>query len=245
MLNAPIRKSVNTSDAIDPRQATYLQAMGIDVWQRRAAYRNADPRRETTPAADWARPPVESMDWDVLRDTVLQCRRCPLHQTRTQAVFGVGDVNAEWLLVGEAPGAEEDRQGKPFVGRAGQLLNAMLLAIGCKREEVFIANILKCRPPKNRDPKPEEVACCEPYLKRQIELIQPKIVLALGRIAASNLLKTDTPIGRLRNIRHNYAALGVPVVVTYHPAYLLRSPKEKKKAWQDLLFAKSVYLESK
>jgi DNA polymerase len=160
-----------------------------------------------------------------------------LHGTRTQTVFGVGDRRADWLVIGEAPGADEDQQGEPFVGRAGQLLNAMLFAIGLAREQVYIANILKCRPPGNRDPRPEEVVCCEPYLFRQIELIQPKIILAVGRIAAQNLLKTDTPIGKLRGQLHRFGAAGIPVVVTYHPAYLLRSPTEKRKAWDDLQFA--------
>ena len=146
------------------------------------------------------------------------------------------------MIVGEAPGADEDRQGEPFVGRAGQLLNNMLLAIGLRREQVYIANILKCRPPNNRDPRPEEVMQCEHYLRRQVELLQPKIILAVGRIAAQNLLKTDTPIGRLRGKLHYFGDddRKTPLVITYHPAYLLRSPKEKRKAWQDLQFAVAV-----
>ena len=183
---------------------------------------------------------IPLLDWGSLQAEVTGCTACDLHKTRTQTVFGVGDRNAEWLIVGEAPGAEEDRQGEPFVGRAGQLLNAMLLAIGLKREQVYIANILKCRPPNNRDPRPEEVACCEPFLKRQVALLKPKIILAVGRIAAQNLLKTDTRIGALRGKRYTYADTDIPVVVTYHPAYLLRSPKEKRKAWQDLLYARKI-----
>ncbi len=178
--------------------------------------------------------------WEALAAEVAPCTRCELAGCRTQTVFGVGDRNANWLVVGEAPGAEEDRQGEPFVGRAGQLLNSMLLGIGLKREQVYIANVLKCRPPNNRDPRPEEVAQCLPYLERQIALLQPRIMLAVGRIAAQNLLATDTPIGKLRGRLHAFGAAKVPLVVTYHPAYLLRSPTEKRKAWEDLKFARGV-----
>jgi DNA polymerase len=160
-----------------------------------------------------------------------------LHTSRTQTVFGVGNRQADLLIIGEAPGAEEDKQGEPFVGRAGQLLNEMLFSIGFQREQVFIANILKCRPPDNRDPRPEEVLHCEPYLKRQVELLSPKMIIAVGRIAAQNLLKTDTSLARLRGKCHTFGSANLPVVVTYHPAYLLRSPKEKRKAWEDLCFA--------
>jgi DNA polymerase len=153
-------------------------------------------------------------------------------------VFGVGNTRAELLVIGEAPGAEEDRQGEPFVGRAGQLLNSMLRAMGHPRETVYIANVLKCRPPGNRDPKPEEAASCRPYLQRQLELLQPRLILAVGRIAAQNLLETDTPIGRLRGHLHSFGPAGTPLIVTYHPAYLLRSPGEKRKAWVDLKFAR-------
>jgi uracil-DNA glycosylase family 4 len=177
-------------------------------------------------------------DWDALAARVAACTACELHRTRTQTVFGVGDRSARWMLIGEAPGADEDRQGEPFVGRAGQLLNAMLRAIGLRREEVYIANILKCRPPRNRDPSPEEVSCCEGYLHRQVALLQPRVILALGRIAAHNLLKTDAPLGRMRG--QCYAYEGIPLVVTYHPAYLLRSPGEKRKAWDDLCYARRV-----
>ena len=185
---------------------------------------------------------VQHDDWRALQSRVKHCTACELHGSRTQTVFGVGDQQADWLIVGEAPGADEDRQGEPFVGRAGQLLNNMLLAIGLRREQVYIANILKCRPPNNRDPRPEEVMQCEYYLRRQVELLQPKIILAVGRIAAQNLLKTDTPIGRLRGKLHYFGDddRKTPLVITYHPAYLLRSPKEKRKAWQDLQFAVAV-----
>lgn len=183
---------------------------------------------------------VAQLDWDALRERVAGCVLCPLHATRTQTVFGVGSQTADWLFIGEAPGADEDRQGEPFVGRAGQLLNSMLRAIGLSREQVYIANVLKCRPPKNRDPRPEEAAACEPYLKRQIDLLRPKIIIALGRIAAQNLLNTDTPIGRMRGRQYVYADTGIPLLVTYHPAYLLRSPGEKRKVWQDLRLAQKV-----
>lgn len=180
---------------------------------------------------------VSTLDWEALATRVSQCQLCELHASRTQTVFGVGNRRADWLVIGEAPGKDEDEQGEPFVGRAGQLLNAMLKAVGLAREQVYIANILKCRPPNNRDPKVEEVVCCEAYLARQIELIQPRIILAVGRIAAQNLLKTETPIGKLRGQVHTLGETGIPVVATYHPAYLLRSPLEKRKAWSDLQLA--------
>ena len=178
------------------------------------------------------------MEWPELRAAVSECTRCPLHSSRTQAVFGVGNETADWLIIGEAPGAEEDRRGEPFVGRAGQLLDEMLRAAGQQRAQVFIANILKCRPPNNRDPEAEEAAACRAYLQRQIELIQPRIILAVGRIAAQQLLETDTPVGRLRGQLHRFGE--TPLVVTYHPAYLLRSPTQKRKAWQDLCLAMDV-----
>ena len=190
------------------------------------------------------RPDVSRLDWDELQAQVAGCTLCELHSSRTQTVFGVGNRAADWLVIGEAPGKDEDQQGEPFVGRAGQLLNAMLQAIGLKRGQVYIANILKCRPPNNRDPKPEEVVCCEPYLLRQIALIKPGIILAVGRISAQNLLQTDTPIGKLRGRVHRFRDTGIPLVATYHPAYLLRSPVEKRKAWQDLQLAVRTLRES-
>lgn len=244
------------------QQQQYLDAMGIQRWVRRDRVVEDNDVIDTGETADTGevnkiisgivkdvadntRIEVPLVDWQTLQSQVAACTACDLHKTRTQTVFGVGNQNAEWLVVGEAPGAEEDRQGEPFVGRAGQLLNAMLLAIGLKREQVYIANILKCRPPNNRDPRPEEVACCEPFLKRQVALLKPKIILAVGRIAAQNLLKTDTRIGALRGNRYSYADTGIPVVVTYHPAYLLRSPKEKRKAWEDLKYACRILSEQK
>ena len=188
--------------------------------------------QQTTEPSD-----IANLDWPGLLQAVKSCTRCNLHQSRTQGVLGVGDQHADWLIIGEAPGAEEDRQGQPFVGQAGKLLDAMLAAIGQTRSKnVYIANVLKSRPPANRDPNPEEVAACAPYLQRQIELVQPKIILALGRFAAQSLLQTDTPISRLRGQAHTYR--GIPLVVTYHPAYLLRNPADKAKVWDDLLLAR-------
>jgi DNA polymerase len=211
----------------------YLTALGIDDWrQRRALAANVIP--ESAPA----HPAGEG--WETIAAEVADCRKCGLCQTRMRTVFGVGDRSAQWLVVGEAPGAEEDKQGEPFVGRAGGLLNSMLRGIGLSREQVFIANVLKCRPPNNRDPAPAEVAQCLPYLERQIALLRPRIMLAVGRIAAQNLLATDTPIGKLRGHVHSFGAAQIPLVVTYHPAYLLRSPTEKRKAWEDLKFARRV-----
>lgn len=224
----------------EQQRRAYLQAMGIDVWLPRMASAVEQPPvapdlRETPVPVESKDSPVANMDWDALQASVAECTRCELAQSRTQTVFGVGNRNADWLIIGEAPGAEEDRRGEPFVGRAGQLLDQMLLAIGQQRDSVFIANILKCRPPNNRDPRPAEAAACRGYLQRQIDLVQPKIILAVGRIAAQNLLDSSDPVGRLRGRAH---ALGeIPLVVTYHPAYLLRSPSQKKKAWSDLCLA--------
>ena len=181
-----------------------------------------------------------AFDWTQLRERVAACTRCALSTTRTRTVFGVGDQQADWMIVGEAPGAEEDRAGEPFVGRAGQLLNSMLRAIGLAREQVYIANVLKCRPPNNRDPQSNETSECSPYLERQIALLKPKIMLVVGRIAAQNLLRTQSPLGRLRQQVHVFGASRVPLVVTYHPAYLLRTPADKRKAWEDLKFAREV-----
>lgn len=237
----------------------YLKAMGIQLWMRKAETRsisapmlpemennsksksspkkdNLIPRAETSTDLQ---PEMQVIDWTSLKQQVSQCTACGLHQSRTQTVFGVGDAHASWMAIGEAPGAHEDRQGEPFVGRAGLLLNEMFRALGLKREEVFIANILKCRPPNNRDPKPEEVDACQTFLKQQVNYIKPKIILAVGRVAAQNLLKTDTPIGKLRGKLHRYR--DIPVVVLYHPAYLLRSPLEKRRTWDDLRFALKIY----
>ncbi len=226
----------------------YLEALGIPVWKLRA------PPATTVAPADLAAPlevistrlvagegaAPATMAWDELAATVRVCTKCGLHATRTQTVFGVGRRDAELLVIGEAPGADEDRQGEPFVGRAGQLLNSMLRAIGLPRSDVYIANILKCRPPGNRDPQPDEARTCTPYLSRQIALVNPKAILAVGRIAAQWLLQTDEPIGRLRGRVVPYGEAGTPLIITYHPAYLLRSPLAKATAWTDLCQVKDL-----
>lgn len=225
-------------------QQDALDAMGIPVWVRRERENSVVVDGETksfkdSTEADVVAPAaVDQLDWQALQLAVQNCSACGLREGRTHAVFGVGNQQADWLFVGEAPGAEEDKQGEPFVGRAGQLLNAMLAALNLNREQVYIANVLKCRPPLNRDPQMVEVEQCEPYLLRQIQLIQPKIIVALGRFAAHSLLRTELAVGRLRNQQHDYH--GTPLVVTYHPAYLLRNPADKKKVWDDLCLARSV-----
>ncbi len=226
---AAVTADVGGSAAVRPSAASVTPAAAV-----------SPPR--TVP--DAGKTSVVGCDWGALEAAVRGCTLCSLHRTRTQTVFGVGNRGAEWLFVGEAPGAEEDRQGEPFVGRAGQLLNAMLFALGLKREDVYIANVLKCRPPENRDPQGEEVLKCEPYLHRQVELIKPRIIVALGRFAAQSLLKTSMPIGKLRGKRHTYGDTGIPLVVTFHPAYLLRSPGEKRHAWDDLRLARSILEEA-
>jgi DNA polymerase len=199
----------------------YLDAMGIQAWQ----LKKSPLITSNLPAID---------EWMNLRTQVINCTACALSKTRTQTVFGVGNINASLMLIGEAPGFHEDKQGEPFVGRAGQLLNAMLAAIGMERENVYIANILKCRPPENRDPLPEEVNLCTSFLEKQIALIKPKLLLGLGRIAAHYLLNTKSSLAQLRNKIYNYGILQTPLIITYHPAYLLRNPRDKSKAFQDL-----------
>ena len=203
----------------------YLQKMGIDVWQPRTA--------ELPPALPEAFAlQQEGGVWQVLREQAQQCVACDLSHTRSYVVFGVGNPRADVLIVGEAPGANEDEQGEPFVGHAGLLLNNMLAAIGLQRDDVYIANILKCRPPNNRDPKPEEVALCTPFLERQIDLLQPKIILAVGRTAANFLLDCTESLSHMRGKAYHFR--NTPLLVTYHPAYLLRSPHEKANAMLDL-----------
>lgn len=247
----------------DQLRAQYLDAMGIERWLARAAGAPSEPGA-AAPAGEveplW-RPaqraaagvaagppelesapqpapvcrvadPVAVAGWDDLQRAVAACQACPLYRSRTQTVFGVGNPDADWMLIGEAPGEQEDLQGEPFVGPAGQLLDAMLLAVGVTRAEVYIANILKCRPPRNRDPDPAEARRCRPYLERQIALVRPRVLMAVGRVAAQNLLATTQSMRELRGRVHEYR--GIPLVVGYHPAYLLRSPSEKRKAWQDL-----------
>ncbi|MBA4177013.1 MAG: uracil-DNA glycosylase [Leptothrix sp. (in: Bacteria)] len=252
------------------RQQAMLQAMGLKVWApagmtatATAAAAPAVPAAAAAPAAaavaaapaapaarapaptrraSAARADLATLDWPALRDAVAGCRACSLCGSRTQTVFGVGHQQAHWMVVGEAPGENEDLQGEPFVGAAGQLLDRMLAALQLARaadgppaRSVYIANTLKCRPPRNRNPGAEELAQCEPFLVRQVELLQPRIILAMGRFAVQALLRSDEAIGRLRGRVHRYQ--GVPLVVTYHPAYLLRSPLDKAKAWEDLCLA--------
>lgn len=237
--SAPTRSTARAFDSAAPQASDVLPAVARSAGVLPAVTDGAD----VLPAvARGAGAPPAVTTWESLRSEVLACTKCPLHGSRTQGVFGVGSREAQWLVVGEAPGAEEDRRGEPFVGRAGHLLDAMLKAIGLSRgSNVYIANVLKSRPPGNRDPKPEEVAACLPYLMRQIELLRPRVMLAVGRIAAQNLLSTDAPLGRLRGKVHHFGELNTPLIVTYHPAYLLRTPSDKRKAWEDLKFARSVF----
>ena len=207
----------------DSLRNEYLEAMGVQPWVARDAV-----------------VPVDAPDWAELEQMVSGCTLCGLQESRTRTVFGVGNRNADWLVIGEAPGADEDRQGEPFVGRAGQLLTEMLFAIGLQREDVFICNILKCRPPGNRNPSTEEVDFCHAWLQRQIELIDPRLILAVGGVAANSLLGLNEKVGALRGKVHSYGEQEIPLVVTYHPAYLLRSPLEKRKVWKDLQFARAV-----
>ena len=245
------------------RRQRYLQLLGIDTWTRRGlggsaavepepVIREPMPRKPRTPKAAAPPPAIEApaappsvvrevpADWAGLRGVVKDCPACKLCRTRTQTVFGVGSETAPLMVIGEGPGADEDARGEPFVGRAGKLLDEMLKAIGRSRTQaaseqaVFIANVVKCRPPGNRDPEADEVEACRPYLDRQIELVQPKLIVALGRVAAQRLLATDAPLSRLRGPLHHYGPMRTPVLVTYHPAYLLRSPREKAKSWEDL-----------
>ena len=219
----PVRENGLTGCVLaEEERRYYLDAMDIQVWELQAPPAGeTDVRAQDTDAI-----------WQQLERSVAACTKCELSGSRTQTVFGVGNRNADLLIIGEAPGRDEDLQGEPFVGRAGQLLNAMLAAIGMTRQQVYIANILKCRPPNNRDPGPEEAAACNPWLQQQIELIEPAVILALGRVAAHKLLNTEQSLASLRNRQHDYA--GIPLIVSYHPAYLLRKPVEKRKSWQDL-----------
>lgn len=219
-------------------QALVWDALALGPqWQLHPSHRQLD----LSPADETQSPPpatrsdtIAAMTWDELANAIHTCQACGLCQQRQQAVVGVGDRQAQWLIVGEAPGAEEDKRGEPFVGKAGQLLDSMLHSVGQRRRQgVYIANVLKCRPPNNRNPEPNEIIQCRPFLQRQIALLQPELIVAVGKFAAQTLLNTDTAISRLRGQWHDYA--GIPLLATFHPAYLLRSPREKAKAWQDWL----------
>ncbi len=239
------------------RQQAMLGAMGVRVFAspHEAVAVEVDavhpaPVSAPTPVAGphaapaSARPEIDTLDWQALRSAVSECRACSLCETRTQTVFGVGHERAHWMVVGEAPGEREDAEGEPFVGAAGQLLDNMLRALGLARRDappeksVFIANTIKCRPPRNRNPEPTEMSQCAPFLARQIELVAPRVILAMGRFAAQALLASDEPIGRLRGRVHAWR--GIPVIVTYHPAYLLRTLADKARAWDDLCLAASL-----
>ncbi len=239
---------------MDPlRRQAYLQALGIPAFTRRESGQAESAVVEEVGAAAAAgaaeelaqhpgRPVADSggavelagLDWLSLQERASECRACGLHEGRTQAVFSAGNPQADLMIIGEAPGADEDRLGEPFVGRAGQLLTAMLRAIGLMREQVCITNVVKCRPPGNRNPHLEEIAACRGFLQRQIALVEPRLILALGAVSAHALLDSDEPVGRLRRRTHAYGESAIPLRVSYHPAYLLRRPAEKAKAWEDL-----------
>jgi uracil-DNA glycosylase family 4 len=232
---------VESAMAWTERQRAMLAAMDLKVW--------APPTLPSTPQAIEPEPatqdnPVAKMSWPELRTAVENCRACSLCDSRRNTVFGVGNERAHWMIVGEAPGEQEDLKAEPFVGTSGQLLDAMLRALNLTRasdtpeRQVYVANTLKCRPPGNRNPQPHELERCEPFLQRQLELVQPRLILAMGRFAVQALLRSDEPVGRLRGRVHSYR--GVPLVVTYHPAYLLRNPADKARAWDDLCLAAEV-----
>ncbi len=233
----PATATLSTAVAPTPVRSTSplskAEALQAPVLATQASPSSADPQRITR---------IATLDWRDLNSMVSTCQACPLGETRKHAVFGAGNPRGSWLFVGEAPGAEEDRRGEAFVGRAGQLLDNMLHAMGLSREkDVYIANILKCRPPNNRDPLGPEVQACMPYLQRQIDLLQTRVIVALGRFAAQGLLQVDTPLSQLRGTTQYYQ--GIPLIVTYHPAYLLRNPIDKRKVWEDLKRALRVFAE--
>ena len=224
---------------MNERELRELELLAVARLYGQVGERREEVGREVSaqPVVARAAIDVASLDWPALRETVAACRACGLCKQRKQAVFGVGNESAPWLFVGEGPGADEDEQGEPFVGQAGKLLDSMMAALGIRRgREAYIANVVKCRPPGNRTPTPEEAAACAPYLDRQMDLIAPKLIVALGKTAAMRLLNTDASLGSLRGQVHRYR--GTPLVVTYHPAYLLRNLPDKAKAWEDLLFAR-------
>lgn len=253
---------------MDARRRHYLHLLDIDCYQQRtaapeepaaaaiaspplttagpqpaSAIKTAATGASTTALTALSVAPVQASDLrglslDALALKVEGCQACGLHRGRQRTVFGSGAAGVAWMIIGEAPGAEEDIQGLPFVGRAGQLLTAMLEAMDLTREQVYIANTVKCRPPQNRDPSTEETQACRAYLDAQVTLVAPKLIVALGRVAAQSLLNSSAPLGQLRRQVHRYPGRDIPLVVTYHPAYLLRAPKEKRKAWEDLLFAR-------
>jgi DNA polymerase len=235
----------------EEKRLYYLDQMGVQVWVPQDSVELVSDEMSKVDSLNLeidkpggtkdVKADISLCNLEELKLTVANCMQCELHRTRTQTVFGKGHPAAEWLIIGEAPGADEDKAGEPFAGKAGQLLTSMLRAMGLAREEVYIANVLKCRPPNNRDPKSNEITSCSSYLRKQIELIQPKIILVVGRIAAQSLLNSDMPIGKMRGQKYLYQDTKIPVVATYHPAYLLRSPQQKRNAWEDLKYALELY----
>ncbi len=226
------------NDAIREHLKFYRE-LGVAGVSTDAAWRTRDGDAPRPAAAAPVAPAAADADLAAIRHDIGDCTRCKLHTLgRTQVVFGVGNPKAELMFVGEAPGADEDEQGIPFVGRAGQLLTKIIEAIGLTRDDVYIANVIKCRPPNNRNPEPDEVATCEPFLFRQIDLIQPKVIVALGTFAAHTLLRTDVPISRIRGKRHDYR--GAQLIPTFHPAYLLRSPERKREVWEDMKLVRAL-----
>ena len=224
---------------MDARALKELGLLEVSRWYERGGGAADEPSGGQMPQSPGVHSTAASADWNELRALVAACSACGLCRQRKQAVFGVGARSGPWLFVGEGPGADEDEHGEPFVGQAGKLLDSMLAAIGCRRgDDTYIANVVKCRPPGNRTPSAEEAAACAPFLDRQIELVAPKLIVALGKSAVVRLLGTDAAIASLRGKVHRYR--GIPVVVTYHPAYLLRSLPEKARAWEDLLFARAT-----
>jgi DNA polymerase len=244
------RDDILTELGLTPRWQLREQPMVESVATSLVAEAHAPPADETVASASIAtddpgarRERIAALTWDALAPDIAQCVACGLCKSRHKTVPGVGDRNADWMFIGEAPGAEEDARGEPFVGQAGRLLDSMLAALGMSRtRSVYIANVLKCRPPNNRTPEPGEAEACRPYLERQIELIRPKLIVALGKSAASLLLGTDATIASLRGRIHRYQ--GVPLIVTYHPAYLLRNLTDKAKAWEDLVLARTTVAQS-
>ncbi|THB71014.1 MAG: uracil-DNA glycosylase [Gammaproteobacteria bacterium] len=231
----PCISSVTNSDVVDQQQAlpaSLVESPSEPLQQSQATQSEHEENLQT----------ITSLEQ--LRAHIPSCVKCSIAQERTNTVFGVGNPNADLMVVGEAPGKDEDLQGEPFVGRAGQLLDKMLAAIGLRRDQAFIANILKCRPTNNRDPQKDEIANCIGYLNKQIELIQPKVILSVGRVSAQSLLGSETPISRLRGKPHDYGEAKIPLIATYHPAYLLRSPAEKAKAWDDMKFVRFLLNQS-
>ena len=237
----PISEQIKHEHPHAPSALNLIDALDQPPMRQAAANSPiAQPRQEKQPPVSNSTSSSENLAWNELQSVVNQCQQCQIHQLRSHAVFGSGDQSATWMIIGEAPDVEEDSQGRPFLGKSGELLDNILAAIDLKRETVYLTNILKCRPPNDRSPHVDEVANCTGYLQRQIELIQPKVIVVVGRLAAQHLLQTKDSIGRMRGKVHHLQKTNTPVVVTYHPRYLLRLPSEKRKVWEDIKLARSV-----